>query len=158
MDIGELELRIPTVSEINEQIVEFIKEYVRQKVSEILTEVASVENLPRDKLMLYVRRINFDDVSSTINSVKRPRKKVESGDRCCAKTSKGDRCTRKRKDLLLFCGSHETSRPYGEIDSGDESDTSSIESIPKERSKPVIKAKSRTATEISGTIDHELVL
>lgn len=145
MDIGELELRIPTVSEINEQMVEFVKEYVKQKVADILTEVASDENLPRDKLMMYVRKINFDDISSTINSVKRPRKKVDSYDRCRAKTSKGDRCTRKRKDTLLFCGSHETSRSYGEIDSDDESESINTESpIPKERTKPIIKVKTKS--------------
>jgi hypothetical protein len=147
MDIGELELRVPTVSEINEQMVEFTKEYVRQKVAEILTEVASDENLPRDKLMMYIRKINFDDVSSTINAVKRPRKKVESKDRCRAKTSKAVRCTRKKKDILMFCGSHETSRPYGEIgDSDDESLGLNSVSTPKIRTKPIIKAKASTET------------
>jgi hypothetical protein len=133
MEIGELELRIPTVSEINEQMVEFTKEYVRQKVSEVVTEISSDENLPRDKLMMYVRKINFDDISSTIFS-KKPRKKIESEDRCRAKTSKGDRCTRKRKNPILFCGSHETSRPYGEIDS-------EKTSLSKERTTPIIKVK-----------------
>lgn len=142
MDIGELELRIPTVSEINEQIVEFTKEYVKKKVSEVLTEISADENLPRDKLMMYVRKIKFEDISSTINAAKRPRKKVESKERCRAKTSKGDRCTRKRKELLVFCGSHESSRPYGEVaESDDETDTSLVELPLKERTKPIIKVR-----------------
>lgn len=133
MDIGEIELRIPTVSEINEQMVEFTKEYVRQKVSEVLTELSVDEQLPRDRLMRYIHTINFDDISLTINSMKRPRKKIDTRERCQAKTSKGDQCTRKRKDLVQFCGSHESSRPYGEI-KGD----SFI------RTKPVIKSRSLT--------------
>lgn len=161
MDIGELELRVPTVTEINEQLVEFVKEYVRKKASETLTQIASDENLPRDRLMTYIRKINFDDITSTIVAIKKPRKTVESKERCRARTSKGDRCTRKRKDMLLFCGSHETSLPYGQVDSDEESmstgSTGSTGSAEeglrsehngqppntkcRERAKPVIKVK-----------------
>lgn len=147
MDIGELELRIPTVSEINEHMVEFTKEYVKLKIAEILTEISADENLPRDKLMLYIRKINFDDISSTVNTVKRPRKKIDSKDRCKAKTSKGDQCTRKRRDDMLYCGSHETSRPYGEVDDVGPSPDPSRSSSPspktktQSRSKPIIKMK-----------------
>lgn len=154
MDIGELQLRLPTVSEINEQLVEFTKEYVKQKVSEIITEISANENLPRDKLMLYIRRINFDDISSTVSSVKRPRKKLDSKHRCRALTSKRDRCTRKRKDDLLYCGSHESSRPNGEISDNDDDDvdvTDDDDSSKDDdtsthivRTKPTIKVKSKT--------------
>jgi hypothetical protein len=139
MDIGELDIRIPTVSEINGQIVDFVKEYVKQKVSEVLSAVASDENLPRDKLMAYVRDIQFDDILSTLNSVKKPRKRVESRERCRAKTCKGDRCTRKRKDDMEYCGSHESSRPYGVVE----------DEHPVVRSKPVIKAKASAAASSS---------
>lgn len=132
MDIGELELRIPTVSEINEQLVEFIKEYTKQKVADILTEVASSEQLPRDKLMMYIRKLNFDDLV-TLNGLKKTRKVLSTKDRCFAKTSKGERCTRKRKDDLPYCGSHESSRPYG--DAVDEDD------VVKVKTKPLIKPR-----------------
>ena len=134
MDIGEIELRIPTISDINEQMVEFTKEYVRKKISEVLTELSVDEQLPRDQLMRYIHNINFDDISLTINSMKRPRKKVDTRERCRAQTSKGERCTRKRKDMLEFCGSHESSRPYGEVTEG-----------PSTRTKPVIKTRSSTS-------------
>lgn len=139
MDIGELELRIPTVSEINENMVEFTKDYVKQKIAEILTLISADENIPRDRLMLYIRKINFDDISSTVNTVKRPRKKIDPKDRCRANTSKGDQCTRKRRDDLLYCGSHETSRPYGEIEHGDSELNES-----QSKSKPVIRVKPKT--------------
>lgn len=135
MDIGELELCIPTVSEINKQIVEFTKDYVKKKVSEILNELASDEGLPRDRLMMYVRKINFDDITATVSATKKPRKKVDSKDQCKAKTCKGDQCSRTRKDDLDYCGSHETSRPHGEIEApGD------TEPAPS-RSRPIIKIK-----------------
>ena len=146
MDIGELELRIPTVSEINDQLVEFIKDYTKQKVADILTEVASDEQLPRDKLMLYIRKLSFDDLAS-INNIKRPRKVICTKDRCHAKTSKGERCTRKRKDELPYCGSHESSRPYGEVngidDASTDADADTESQSPPVKTKPLIRTKTR---------------
>jgi hypothetical protein len=147
MDIGELELRIPTVSEINDQLVDFIKEYTKQKVADILTEISSDEQLPRDKLMLYIRKLNFDDLA-TISNVKKPRKSICTKDRCHAKTSKGERCTRKRKDELPYCGSHESSRPYGEVDedSQQDQDQDQPQDQPQHqhiKSKPLIRTKTR---------------
>ena len=132
MDVGELELRLPTVSEINEQMVEFIKDYVLRKSVDLLTRVSVDEHLPCDKLMAYLQDMDFDDIASTISSSRKPRKQISSEDRCCAKTSKGERCTRKRK-TDRYCGSHCNSRPYGEI--GDE------EEVNKIRSKPTIKVR-----------------
>lgn len=136
MDIGEIEARIPTVSEINEQLVDFIKDYVKRKVSDALTRVASQENLPRDKLMMHIQDIDFDDISSTISSTRRPRKKVDSKNRCLAKTSTGGRCTRKRKDTK-YCGGHEVSRRFGEAISSDEGELE----LNGPKKKPLIKVK-----------------
>ena len=88
--------------------------------------------------------IDFNEISSTISLSKKTRRKIESHERCCAKTSKGDRCTRKRK-TTRYCGSHLHSRPYGEIDE-DELPADASVSIPIPipipiREKPVIKVK-----------------
>ena len=133
MDIGEIELRLPTVTDVNDQLVEFIKDYVKKKTSNVLVKISQQENLPRDKLMCYVHEIDFEDVSTSINT-KRPRKKVDNKDRCLAKTSKGCQCTRKRK-TSNYCGSHENSRPYGEI-----------ESAVVDKSKPIIKVRADIET------------
>lgn len=138
MDIGEIEARLPTVSDINEQLVECIKDYTKKKVCDILIHISSEQNLPRDVLMNYVHTLDFDDITSTISSTKRIRKHVESNERCRAKTSKGEQCTRKRKEKEgHYCGSHINSRPYGEVDN---------ESKPKPsvKTKPVIKTKNQT--------------
>jgi hypothetical protein len=134
MDIGEIEARIPAVSDINEQIVEFTKDYVKQKLSDMLTLISVDENLPRDKLMLYIHKIDFDDITSTIANSKKVRKTLDTEHQCKAKTSKGIRCTRKKKNGS-YCGSHINSRPYGEI-------TTDITPTPTEtKIKPVIKLK-----------------
>ena len=132
MDIGEIEVRIPSVSDINDQITEFVKDYVCKKTSSVLIKVSQEHNLPRDKLMSYIHQIEFDDISTTL-SAKRPRKKVETKDRCLAKTSKGGQCTRKRK-TDYYCGSHENSRPYGLF----------CIPVPEERNKPLIKLKAKS--------------
>jgi hypothetical protein len=134
MDIGEIELRLPTVTDINDQLVEFVKDYVMKKTSNVLVKISQQENLPRDRLMQYVHNIDFEDISTSVNT-KRPRKKVDVKDRCLAKTSKGCQCTRKRKNDL-YCGSHENSRPYGEVET----------CIPVDKSKPVIKVRADIET------------
>ena len=113
MDIGEIEARLPSITDINDQLVDFVKDYVCKKTSSILVRIAQNENLPRDKLISYIHEIDFDDISHSIVT-KKPRKVIDTKDRCFAKTSKGDQCTRKKRHEH-FCGSHQNSRPYGEF-------------------------------------------
>ena len=47
---------------------------------------------------------------------KRVKSIVPQYDRCNAKRANGEQCTRKRKDGLCFCGTHEKGRPHGEVD------------------------------------------
>lgn len=141
MDIGELELCVPTVSEINEQLVDFTKDYTLRKCAELVTKISADENLPRDKLMKYLQDIEFDDIASTISSVRKPRRQISPEDRCCAKTSKGDQCTRKKKNGK-YCGSHCNSCPYGEV----EEEVDTIKSKPKIRVR-ISSDKSMSDTE-----------
>jgi hypothetical protein len=129
MDIGEIEVKIPAISEINEQFVELTKGYVKQKLVDLLTFISIEENLPRDRLMKYIHQIDFDDINSTVANSRRTNKHIDAEDQCQAKTSKGVRCTRKKRNGA-YCGSHLSSRPYGEIDSYEET-----------KIKPVIKLK-----------------
>lgn len=116
MDIGEIEARLPTVSEINEQFVEVTKEYVRQKLTEVLLLIAHKEQtLSREELMKYLDTLDFEDINSTVTLSKRSRRKINAEEQCHALTSKKVRCTRKKKNGL-YCGSHINARPYGEID------------------------------------------
>ena len=36
--------------------------------------------------------------------------------RCCAKRANGEQCTRKKKDEISYCGTHEKNRPHGTIE------------------------------------------
>lgn len=62
---------------------------------------------------------DFDQLSlEKEDFMKRKRIKsiVPQYDRCNAKRANGEQCTRKRKDGLCFCGTHEKGRPHGEVD------------------------------------------
>lgn len=141
MDIGEIEARLPTVSEINEQFVETTKDYVKQKLTEVLMMIAHKEQtLSREELMKYLDMVDFEDINMTVVHARRSRRKISSEDQCCALTSKKVRCTRKRKEGM-FCGSHTNARPYGEIEEHHtelEHDDTKIET---ETSNPVSESK-----------------
>ena len=36
--------------------------------------------------------------------------------RCCAKRANGEQCTRKKKNDICYCGTHEKNRPHGTIE------------------------------------------
>lgn len=62
---------------------------------------------------------DFDQLSlEKEDFMKRKRVKsiVPQYDRCNAKRANGEQCTRKRKETLCFCGTHEKGRPHGEVD------------------------------------------
>jgi len=73
--------------------------------------------------------ISYSDILEYINSKnnicledsdfqKRKRSKniIPQYVRCCAKRANGEQCTRKKKDNISYCGTHEKNRPHGTID------------------------------------------
>lgn len=111
MDIGEISIFLPSVSQINDELTGVIKTHCTKAIEEILSDIAETYRIPIDELNeKYLKVLDFGEISV----LGRGKKSIDTKTRCCAKTSKG-RCTRKRK-TGLFCGSHEHSRPYGEID------------------------------------------
>jgi len=117
MDIGEIEARLPTLSEINGCLTEFTIEYTKRKLADVVAQIALDRNLSRESLVHYITDLSFDDLLPSMASSKKLRKKVDTGDRCCALTSKGERCTRKRKGdgSGRYCGSHCNGQPHGDV-------------------------------------------
>ena len=73
--------------------------------------------------------ISFDSIMNYINSTeqicldvsdfqkrKRTKNIIPQFTRCCAKRANGEQCTRKRKDDITYCGTHEKNRPHGTIE------------------------------------------
>lgn len=115
MDIAEIDIKIPSLTLLNEQIIELIKEQVTTAVSRVLDQIAELERLPRDGLNHYVDNLDFSNIDKSLSQSRKLRREVESSQRCRAKTSRGVRCTRKKKDEM-YCGSHIHTRPYGELE------------------------------------------
>ena len=70
--------------------------------SELLQFIYDYEKLSLDK----------DDFTKR----KRVKSTVPQYLRCTAKRANGEQCTRKKKDELCFCGTHDKNRPHGIID------------------------------------------
>ena len=47
---------------------------------------------------------------------KRTKNIIPQFTRCCAKRANGEQCTRKRKEDITYCGTHEKNRPHGTIE------------------------------------------
>jgi len=70
--------------------------------SELLQYIFDYDNLELDK----------DDFTKR----KRIKSVVPLYMRCTAKRANGEQCTRKKKDGLCYCGTHEKNRPHGVVD------------------------------------------
>tara|TARA_B100001093_G_C26484064_1_gene866132 strand:+ start:246 stop:746 length:501 start_codon:yes stop_codon:yes gene_type:complete len=73
--------------------------------------------------------ISYDSIIEYINSKeqiclditdfqkrKRTKNIIPQFTRCCAKRANGEQCTRKRKEDITYCGTHEKNRPHGTIE------------------------------------------
>lgn len=158
MDIGEITAFLPSVSAINEQILQLAKDQCRKHLETILQDIAETTNLPLASLReKYLSELDFGDFSN-LSVAPKFRKKVDSKSRCCACTSKGARCTRKRKSEK-FCGSHEHSRPYGVIanedDVSEEGSDASTAITATSKCRPLVKARAKSASDIEAAKDVE---
>jgi hypothetical protein len=81
-------------------------------------ELITVINHKDDK-ELYDFLNNYNYLELTMDDFKkrkRVKNVIQDYCRCNAKKGNGNQCTRKKKDNIEFCGTHEKSRPYGTIE------------------------------------------
>ena len=118
MDVGEITVYLQSVVSLNEKLINIIKDQCRKNLEIILIDIAETTGCSLSELRgKYLSNIDLVEFANSYELAK-SKKTIDSKIRCCAKTCKGDRCTRKlKKDK--FCGSHEHSRPYGEIVNSD---------------------------------------
>jgi hypothetical protein len=137
MDVSEITVYLQSIGSVNEQLLKIIKDQCRKHLEAILCNIAENTDISLSELrQKYLSDIEFGDFMNS-SVLTKSKKKIETSLRCCAKTSKGDRCTRKKK-IDRFCGSHEHSRPYGEISNDDDSSITM-------RSKPLVRKKPAAA-------------
>jgi hypothetical protein len=89
------------------------------KVFEIkkFLENITLDNKDRNELLNYLDSIHITQLTKE-DFLKRKRIKtcVPTYLKCKARRANGEQCTRKRKDDICYCGTHEKNRPYGEIE------------------------------------------
>jgi hypothetical protein len=87
------------------------------------SDIQNIVNNSIDKTEIISYIQNYKCIDITPEDFKR-RKRIKNTIpdycRCIAKKGNGNRCTRKKKDNLDFCGTHEKATPYGFIDNNEE--------------------------------------
>lgn len=89
----------------------------KNSIKEWVQEESKIPHTVKSDFLKFI--YDFDNLSfSKEDFMKRKRVKsiVPQYDRCNAKRANGEQCTRKKKNNLNYCGTHEKGRPHGEID------------------------------------------
>ena len=74
-------------------------------------------NISYDSILEYINsKKTFCLEASDFQKRKRSKNIIPQYIRCCAKRANGEQCTRKKKDNISYCGTHEKNRPHGTID------------------------------------------
>ena len=99
---------------INKRVSLYLQEFKNNVCGEITKMQSNGTSL--SDLLKYV--YDYDCLEITKDDItKKQRKKNQicTSERCIAKKSSGDQCTRRRKDGIEYCGTHEKGQPHGVI-------------------------------------------
>lgn len=78
-------------------------------------------SIDKSEIISYIQNYKCIDITpEDFKRRKRIKNTIPDYCRCIAKKGNGNRCTRKKKDNLDFCGTHEKATPYGFIDNNEE--------------------------------------
>lgn len=101
-------------SRINQKIDTYIQEFKTNVITLIRDE--NLQQGSMEKIIQYIYDYDkYKIVKEDLTKRKRVKNNVPLFDRCCAKRANGERCTRRKKDSLDYCGTHEKGRPHGVI-------------------------------------------
>ena len=101
-------------SRINQKIDTYIQEFKTNVITLVRDE--NLQQGSMEKIIQYIYDYDkYKIVKEDLTKRKRVKNNVPLFDRCCAKRANGERCTRRKKDSLDYCGTHEKGRPHGVI-------------------------------------------
>lgn len=145
MDIGGTPISLPSLTKINEELQQIVRQNLLQQKREMLTDIAKSYGLPQNEL--YTKYLNSSDLTvrnSSSHATSRQKKDVSDTDRCIARISTGEQCRRRHKEGEPYCGSHCLSHPFGVWESQNEDnsdivtgDETEIEELPASRTQPM---------------------
>jgi len=98
---------------INDKFKEFLEDF-KNKIKIWVEKNEEIEFKSKSELLKYV----YDYDTFTLEKIdfakrKRVKSHVACNERCMALRSNGEQCSRKRKDGLCYCGTHETNHRNG---------------------------------------------
>jgi len=102
-------------SRINKRISSYLQEF-KQNICQEIKKNNIFEQSQLSNIIQFV--YDYDGLEITKEDIlKKQRKKnvICVSERCIAKKSSGDQCTRRRKEGIEFCGTHEKGQPHGVI-------------------------------------------
>ena len=103
-------------SRINKRISSYLQEFKQNICQEIRNNQNNNYNGQLSNIIKFV--YDYDNLEITKEDIqKKQRKKnvICVSERCIAKKSSGEQCTRRRKDGIEYCGTHEKGQPHGVI-------------------------------------------
>ena len=103
-------------SRINKRISSYLQEFKQNICQEIKNNKNNNDNGQLSNIIKFV--YDYDNLEITKEDIqKKQRKKnvICVSERCIAKKSSGEQCTRRRKDGIEYCGTHEKGQPHGVI-------------------------------------------
>lgn len=131
MEIGKIPVALPALTKINDELNKMVKTLATSQLRNVLSDISDKYGIAKNELFarylstelsLDLAKENGENGSVEITKSRRTRKAIASEDRCLAKISNGTRCSRRKKDGNVYCGSHLTSRPFGEFSATDATD------------------------------------
>ena len=104
---------------MEKRIKQKVDSYFKSYNNDLLTwcKVNNNNNISYSDILEYINsKNNFCLEDSDFQKRKRSKNIIPQYVRCCAKRANGEQCTRKKKDNISYCGTHEKNRPHGTID------------------------------------------
>ena len=115
MDISQVEVRIPSIVDLNQNISDCIKTEVRKQMETLLHRIAQGEDLSFDTLKEKYMKTTSSSSTHACTPTTSIKKQIQDEEQCRARVSTGNRCSRRCKNSDSYCGGHINARPYGEI-------------------------------------------
>ncbi len=102
----DIEVLLPSVIEINNNILKLLNDHAKHKVMEFIDALCKDKLVIKEDIMKYYNAMSFDVVNKQIKSINiRKRRAVDENTQCIALTKRGVRCTRSGKSAG-HCKSH----------------------------------------------------
>jgi len=110
------------------RIAKKVNDYVHNFKTDIVSKInenndTCDEGVINNLINYIYQHNNFELCKEDFMKRKRVKNMVPIYERCCAKRANGQQCTRRKKDELLYCGTHSKGTPHGVVNDNETAPT-----------------------------------